>query len=1172
MRFLLTGLSLLSLAVLGRQSWEKYKGEAVKDSALIRFYAFEGLTAETRQIPSLGTEKHPLLLDEGVMPEVVPGRFPGKTAIRLDEHSLKAKRFELDDQVFTAQMWIKINGVGTHRGNGGATNGTLMAIGVGYWDGLRITTSLPSIVPNLELGRPRGINSFGVSARAALMQGHWQHVAVSWDGKKLRCYINGKLTGQADYDTAYTDPGDAKFVIGFNGHGVGSTNFDVDQVVVHKRCLSAGEIAIWTLGELDCSPELVKSLDVIQEDGLRKEAEAAEAKISALMDDRNVSATLKTWLVCQFASASKLLERLDPTSLAANETPDFLMNLALGNILARLRYDKNLRLSREILEALLRQNLSSEDRCLVQARLMVFDFQDGNKDRAQVRLDEILGTKEISQETHYELANVLRGEKLYREARSIYAKILNDPDSPRQLRGLASLASAQTYLLSGDYESARRGFESVDGLGEAILPHHRLEARECAAESVRLSQGKPARDPEANRWRPAVPVIPALSVHVSPKGDDATGVGSKEKPLRTIQAGLDKVRQLRKDSPYQVSALVLGGGTYFMENTIVLDKEDGGTENAPFSIMAAPGEKPVLCGGFVLKGFDKVTDAKVLERVSQEAASKLVVCDLASAPIELKPEELPRAELFSQHVPLEPARWPNSGFVMTGQPFRDEDGKTTSFMHQEDQLEKWQASSDIWLNGYWTFLWASDTVKVKGVDLESKTIFLGWQPMYGVTQDRPYFAFNFLEAIDRPGEWFLDRIERKLYLYPEAGTDLSRLELSALKKPFFVLNDVNWVTIHGLVFDLSQATAMEINRGNQVRISGNTFSRLARLALKADDMTNSTFYGNDFHTLGAGGMRIFGGNRKTLEAGNNNIENNWVRDFSRLDRTYTPAILLGGCGNRLAHNLFHDSPHHAIRLEGNDHIVEYNDVHSVVYEADDQSGIDMWWNPSYQGNVMRYNFWHHIGSGHTIAGQSGIRLDDAICHVLMYSNIFFCAADGHFGAIQIHGGKDNVADNNLFVACQAALSFSTWGDDRWNSIFTDREDLKHRLYKEVNIDQPPYSTKYPWLKDLKLNNGRNFAWRNLLIRCNEVALRRGKMHEFLDTIDSKDAKAFLVGDTLESMDQAFSQQHWKQFTQISALRPIPFEEIGLYEDPNRASKPTVAEMRAITPNYKGTRK
>mgnify|MGYP000293662063 CR=1 FL=1 len=127
----------------------------------------------------------------------------------------------------------------------------------------------------------------------------------------------------------------------------------------------------------------------------------------------------------------------------------------------------------------------------------------------------------------------------------------------------------------------------------------------------------------------------------------------------------------------------------------------------------------------------------------------------------------------------------------------------------------------------------------------------------------------------------------------------------------------------------------------------------------------------------------------------------------------------------------HRSTSSAMRIEGNDHLIEYNEIHSVVYEFDDQAGIDMFGNPAYRGNVIRFNFWHHIGSGHNVAGQAGIRLDDFISAVHVYGNVFYRSAGGRFGGVQIHGGKDNVVDNNLFVDCKYALSFSPWGNARW---------------------------------------------------------------------------------------------------------------------------------------------
>ena len=92
-----------------------------------------------------------------------------------------------------------------------------------------------------------------------------------------------------------------------------------------------------------------------------------------------------------------------------------------------------------------------------------------------------------------------------------------------------------------------------------------------------------------------------------------------------------------------------------------------------------------------------------------------------------------------------------------------------------------------------------------------------------------------------------------------------------------------------------------------------------------------------------------GGDRKTLTPGGHFVENCDIHDFSRLDRTYTPAVLIEGVGNRIAHCHLHDAPHSAIRLEGNDHVLEFNEVDHVVLEADDQGGFDEWFNPSYRG-------------------------------------------------------------------------------------------------------------------------------------------------------------------------------------------------------------------------------
>ena len=1169
---------LLSLSVQAQDVWQMYKESLLKDPSLLRFYTFENLKAEDKAIASIGSEAEPLMSQ--VPLEIVKGRLAGKTAVHLDRYPLDSRRFVLKDKVFTAQIWMRVTGVGVHRGNAGSTNGTILSIGIGYWDGWRIVAGYPSLNTSLELGRPSPINAFHIGTNKPLVHNVWQHVAVSWDGHILRQYVNGRLMAEAVYEQSYTEPSEnAPFRVGYNGYGVGSIAMDVDEVVVHKRALRPSEILALSLGCVDLAADIMELLDELQTAFVKNDASMIAALIGKLRANPQLPAALKLWLMSCEEAQVPLQEIIASKEIHSTDVPDVLRRMIYAQIIQKLRYNPMMVVPKELMTVLINQadGLSKEDRQYLILKQALLEIEEGQTDDAMSRLDNMLQDNELTLQLKNELtmsiAHTLRAAGHYNEARKYYIELaysLNNDGFSKQLCGIAALAAAQTYLLEKNYSEAEMVFEDI--AKQDVLPLHRLEAEECAAEAARLAAGKPARDPETNRRRPKAITVPKLAVYVSPDGDDDDD-GSAENPVMSVDVALEKVRKLRKAKPNEPSAIVFKDGQYFMTEPIELTDDDSGSNDAPFMLMAAPGEKPVFYGGMRLRAFISETDPAVLERLSKEKRINLLVCDLNGLPMDFSLDKQPRAELFEDGKPLTPARWPNEGFVKTGAPDETEDHKPLpSFKF--DGLDKlnWSKAEDIWAYGFWKYLWAADYLRVKNIDVENGKVNLAWLSGYGLAHNMPFYFYNLLEAIDQPGEWFLDRKAKKIYLYPDKPINQAKLELSLFKDNFLTVKNAHHLVIHGLTFDCGQGTGVVMENVHNVRFSANTLSRLAGDGLVVTNASNIDIYGNDFFCLGRGGMKLKGGDRKTLTAGNINVENNWVRDFSRIDRTYTPAVLMEGVGNRIAHNLFHDAPHHAIRLEGNDHIIEYNDVHSVVYESDDQSGIDMWYNPSYQGNIMRYNFWHHIGSGHTVAGQSGIRLDDAICNVQMYSNIFLCAADGHFGAIQIHGGKDNVADNNLFVACQAAASFSTWSNERWQEMFT-RADMKKRLHEDIEIDQPPYSTKYPWLADLRKNNGQNFFWRNLLIRCNSLALHRNaSIHEFLETISTDDAKAFLTDDTPESYDKAFSAESWKPFTACSAMRPIPFAEIGLYDDPSRASAVDKAAARQITPHFKGTRR
>ena len=59
----------------------------------------------------------------------------------------------------------------------------------------------------------------------------------------------------------------------------------------------------------------------------------------------------------------------------------------------------------------------------------------------------------------------------------------------------------------------------------------------------------------------------------------------------------------------------------------------------------------------------------------------------------------------------------------------------------------------------------------------------------------------------------------------------------------------------------------------------------------------------------------------------------------RLDVNGRPAVSVNGMGHHVAHNLIHDGPHNAILLNGNDHLIELNEIHSVCFESNDAGAI-----------------------------------------------------------------------------------------------------------------------------------------------------------------------------------------------------------------------------------------
>ena len=1121
-------------------AWQAYADEVTRSPGIMRFYTL--LDDAPRQPDRAGSDA-PLTYrpHQGAPLATEPGRIAGRTAALLDSDCFEAAPVLFPSNAFTVTLWVRPLGTGTQTGNGGSVNGMLACSGSGYTDGWRLAVyDWKTRLPAFEIGRDKG--SISIRANAPLSAGFWNHLAASWDGARMRLYVNGTLSAEKPYDGVLVPP-KASLKLGFAGYGVGSLRLAVDECALFDRALPAATLASLSLNGAPLNDALARQVRTLQEAALNPERAADFSRAAReIASDARTPAAWRHWAALtaarRHADTAACVALVDDLS-----APAHLRGMAVETLTQAVRKGAELP-SRVLVKLPEFLELDADDQRHFAMALAGAHAREGNVDAASAVFDQLLSFRDMpptdAAEVRQRCARILRQAGRLDAARVHYAAVRGDPRLPAYVRAIAALGLAQTWRQDESLDQAEAAFRDAAGVTNAP-PHLIDEARACAEACANLRAGRPARDPEAGRRRlPALPT-PALAFYVSPKGHDQ-GAGSIEQPFATLERARDAIRAQRTNGvlPRGGVTVYLRGGTYPVTNTFTLTEIDSGSSGAPVVYRAWRDERPVFDGGFRVRRLRAVRDKAVLARLPAEARGKVRVTDLkAQGYPSYSPQQSfgyginnkTMRELFEDGQPLTVARWPNGGTVMTGTVL---DPTNRVFSFTSERLARWSQAKDVMANGYWYHLWAVCAVPV-GVDTAAGTLTLKERPGgYGVRADHPFYVFNLLEEIDRPGEWYMDRETGKLYVWPTRHPWFSTLVLSRWDKPFIQADQVRDVVFQGLTFEYGQQHGLVLNACVNATVAGCVIRRLGGSAIIAPNSANLKLYGNRLHTLGHTGIHVGGGNRRNLTSGQVQIENNEIHHFGRCSRTYNPAVLLEGCGARVAHNHFHHAPSSAMRIEGNDHLIEFNDVHHVVQESDDQGGIDMWGNPSYRGVVIRFNRWRDIGGGeHVPCGQAGIRFDDAISGLLVYANLFERTSNGHFGGVQIHGGHNNIIDNNLFVDCRYGVSFSPWGQKRWEE-FLARDTVKRLMFTDVNVRQPPYSRRYPELADLGTRADLNSVWRNVFVNAEEPTFRKPKG---TDTWDNLTAAAVPAPDTGAA----------------SVFRALPLDEIGTYDDPMRAS-------------------
>lgn len=664
----------------------------------------------------------------------------------------------------------------------------------------------------------------------------------------------------------------------------------------------------------------------------------------------------------------------------------------------------------------------------------------------------------------------------------------------------------------------------------------------------------------------------AADLYVATTGDDQSP-GTREQPFATLERAREAVRRLvQRGSPPEPITVNLRGGTYPIATTLTLGSEDSGTPTAPIVWQAADGEEVRLCGGVVVPvdALEPVRDEAVLSRLVPEARASVVQADLHRCGISdlaTYPDAFRGApavpELFFNDRRMTPARWPNDGWatiariIDPGSVPREGDtsARPGTFEYSGDQPARWQVDAGIWLLGYWCFDWYEEAIRVQSIDREQRQITLARPALYGINPGNPsprrFRAFNLLEELDAPGEYYLDSGSNRLYFWPPGDLQDAHVVLSMLNAPLVALHDASFLTWRGCVFEASLGDGLEVAGGRGNRIASCEIRNTRQMGIRITGGAEHQVEGCRIHHIGTGGLLLEGGDRRTLTPAGHQAVNNHIWRFSEHQLSYACGITLSGVGNRAAHNLLQDAPHIAIGIAGNDHLFEFNIVRDICTASDDAGALYKGRNPSCRGNVIRYNYWRDIGSpmGH---GTAAVYFDDGDGGDTVFGNIFVrCGYPGRgsFGTVFSHGGHDNTAENNIFIECQRALGSAPWDDARWKDAVEGGQDChwQTRLLQEVDITRPPYTTRYPELVGFmdpqpgqpRVNHARN----NVLVRCAEVS--SGNWTYAPDEIWSIEDDPGFVDAAAENY---LLRPDAEVFRRLPGFQPIPYDQIGPQTD------------------------
>ncbi|MFZ9214083.1 MAG: right-handed parallel beta-helix repeat-containing protein, partial [Sediminibacterium sp.] len=433
--------------------------------------------------------------------------------------------------------------------------------------------------------------------------------------------------------------------------------------------------------------------------------------------------------------------------------------------------------------------------------------------------------------------------------------------------------------------------------------------------------------------------LAAQQIYVSTKGHNSN-IGTAQKPVATLQKAQALVRDFKNANPGFAGEIVVTvmPGTYELSSSLSFNEQDAGSDKIQVRWQAFAKNKVILSGGKNINGrlFKKVTNPSITTRLEKNAAENVVEVSLTKLGITNFGEHksyghgqpvIPAPlELYYNQNPLLLAHYPNNGAVKIGKVIDkgsvprigDKSNRGGLFNYTDNRQSKWIGQKDIWIQGTFNYGFADDYINIANIDTTKKEIKLASPHIYGIAHGRDfqeYIAYNILEELDSPGEWWLDKKTGMLYVWPpinsKGNSDIAtaNISVSVLETPIVSITNAQHLTLEGFTIEAGRGMGIYLEGGSNNTIAGCTVRNLGTSGIfmgqgaeaKQKDMSiddfdgiptsgiigslqnylykntswnrnagfNQTIISCDVYNTGSGGIYLSGGDKRTLTKANN---------------------------------------------------------------------------------------------------------------------------------------------------------------------------------------------------------------------------------------------------------------------------------------------------------------